>query len=132
MRLYPPAHTMAREAVADDELSGHRIPAGATVYIVPWLLHRHRNLWEQPERFDPERFSPERSANRPRLAYMPFGAGPHICIGAAFAVTEASLILATVAQRFRLRLKPGHPVEPRGLITLRPRNGMAMILERRA
>jgi cytochrome P450 len=131
LRLYPPAHTMAREAVGADELSGHRIPAGATVYIVPWLLHRHRRLWERPERFDPERFLPERSANRPRLAYMPFGAGPRICIGAAFAITEAILILATIAQRYRLALKPGHPVEPRGLITLRPRNGMAMILERR-
>jgi cytochrome P450 len=132
LRLYPPAHTLSREAVEADELSGHRIPAGATIYIVPWLLHRHRLLWEQPDRFEPERFSPERSAGRARFAYIPFGAGPRICIGAAFAVTEAILILATIAQRYRLRLKPGFSVEPRGLITLRPRNGLAMILERRS
>jgi len=132
LRLYPPAHTLSREAVAADDLSGHPIPAGATVYIVPWVLHRHRKLWEHPDRFDPERFSPERAASRPKMAYIPFGAGPRICIGASFAITEAILILATIAQKYRLHLKPGHPVEPRGLITLRPRNGMAMILERRA
>ena len=132
LRLYPPAHTLAREAIAADELAGHRIPAGATVYIVPWLLHRHRRWWDQPERFDPERFQPERSNERPRFVYMPFGAGPRICVGAAFAVTEAVLLLATIAQRYRLRLKPGHKVEPRGLITLRPRDGVAMLLERRA
>ncbi|HEX4113329.1 MAG TPA: cytochrome P450 [Stellaceae bacterium] len=131
LRLYPPAHTLSREAIDADEVSGHRIPAGATIYIVPWLVHRHRSLWEQPNRFDPERFAPERSANRPRFAYIPFGAGPRICIGAAFATTEAILILATIAQRYRLRLQPGHTVEPRGLITLRTRNGMAMVLERR-
>jgi cytochrome P450 len=132
LRLYPPAHTLSREAVKADEIAGHRIPASSTIYIVPWLLHRHRLLWRQPDRFDPERFTPERSADRPRFAYIPFGAGPRICIGAAFAVTEAILILATIAQRYRLRLRPGHIVEPRGLITLRPRNGVAMILERRA
>jgi cytochrome P450 len=131
LRLYPPAHTLAREAIGADELAGRRIPPGATVYIVPWLLHRHRPWWDQPERFDPDRFAPERAAERPRFAYLPFGAGPRICIGAAFAVTEAVLLLATIARRYRLRLKPGHRVEPRGLITLRPRNGVAMLLERR-
>ena len=95
------------------------------------MLHRHRALWDAPERFDPERFSPERSAGRPRFAYMPFGAGPRICIGARFAMTEACLILAAIAQRYRLRLVPGFPVEPQGLITLRPRYGLRMMLERR-
>jgi cytochrome P450 len=131
MRLYPPAHTLSREAIAADDIVGHRIPAGASVYIVPWLLHRHRKLWERPDRFEPERFGPERSDGRHRFAYIPFGAGPRICIGAAFAITEAVLILATIAQRYRLRLKPGHPVDPQGLITLRPRYGMKMLLERR-
>ena len=131
LRLYPPAHTLSREAIASDEILGHRIPAGASVYIVPWLIHRNKNLWNNPEQFDPERFSIENTAARPRYAYLPFGAGPRICIGAAFATTEAVLILATLAQRYRLRLKPGHAVEPQGLITLRPRHGMAMILERR-
>jgi len=131
MRLYPPAHTTARQPIATDEVLGHRIPAGAEVLIVPWLLHRKPSLWERADRFEPERFAPERAASRPRFAYIPFGAGPRICIGAAFAMEEAMLILATIAQRYRLRLKPGHPVEPQGLITLRPRYGLQMILERR-
>ncbi len=131
MRLYPPAHTLSRQAVADDEVCGHPIPKGSAVFIVPWVLHRHRRLWDHPDRFDPERFTPERVAARPRLAYIPFGAGPRICIGAAFAMAEAMLILATIAQRYRLRLVPGHPVEPQGLITLRARHGLAMTLERR-
>jgi len=131
MRLYPPAHTTGRQPIVADEILGHRIPAGAEVLIMPWLLHRKPSLWEDPERFDPERFTPERAAARPRFAYIPFGAGPRICIGAAFAMTEAILILATVAQRYRLHLKPDFPVEPQGLITLRPRYGVEMILERR-
>ena len=131
MRLYPPAHTTGRQPIAADEILGHRIPAGAEVLIMPWLIHRKPSLWENAERFDPERFTPERTAARPRFAYIPFGAGPRICIGAAFAMTEAILILATIAQRYRLHLKPDHPVEPQGLITLRPRYGLKMFLERR-
>ena len=132
MRLYPPAHTMARESLRDDHLLGHRIPAGALVLIVPWLLHRKKSLWQDPHRFDPERFSADRSLTRPRFAYIPFGAGQRICIGAAFAMTEAMIILATIAQRYRLHLNPAHPIEPQGLITLRPRDGLRMFLERRS
>jgi cytochrome P450 len=131
MRLYPPAHTIGRQPIAADEVLGHRIPAGSEVLVLPWLLHRKPSLWDNPDRFDPERFLPERVAVRPRFAYIPFGAGPRICIGAAFAMTEAILMLATIAQRYRLRLKPDHPVEPQGLITLRPRHGIRMILQRR-
>src|ERR1700722_13481436 len=131
MRLSPPAHTMAREPIVTDRILGHRIPAGALVLIVPWLLHRKPSLWEHPDRFDPERFSPEHVLARPRYAYIPFGAGQRICIGAAFAMTEAMLILTMMAQRYRLHLVPDHPVEPQGLITLRPRNGLRMTLERR-
>jgi cytochrome P450 len=126
MRLYPPAHTMARQPISADTILGHRIPAGSVVLIVPWLLHRKSSLWEEPNRFIPERFA----VDPPRFTYIPFGAGQRICIGAAFAMTEAVLILAMVAQRYRLRLKPGHPVEPQGLITLRPRYGLRMTLER--
>ncbi|WP_292938479.1 cytochrome P450 [Noviherbaspirillum sp.] len=132
MRLYPSVHTITRQALKDDEVQGHRIPAGATIIISPWLLHRKPGLWENPGRFDPERFHPERAACRHRYAYIPFGGGPRICIGASFAMVEAMLIIASVAQRYRLRLKPGHPVEPQGLITVRPRHGMKMLLERRA
>jgi cytochrome P450 len=131
MRLFPPAHIIGRQPIGDDEVLGQRIPAGSTVLILPWLLHRKPALWGKPDCFDPERFAPERAALRPRYAYIPFGAGPRICIGAAFAMAEAMVILATIAQRYRLRVKPGFPVEPQGLITLRPRCGLRMSLDRR-
>jgi cytochrome P450 len=131
MRLYPPAHTMSRQALGPDELCGRRIGKGTVVLILPWLLHRHRRFWERPDRFEPERFDPARAEARPRFAYIPFGAGPRICIGAAFAMMEATLVLAHLAQHFRLRLVPGHPVEPAGLITLRARHGLRMRIEPR-
>jgi cytochrome P450 len=132
MRLYPPVHTIAREALADDTLAGRHVSKGSTVLIAPWVLHRHRQLWHDPGRFDPERFSPEQSATRARFSYLPFGSGRRICIGAAFATAEATLLLATIAQCYRLRLVPGHSVEPQGLITLRARHGMKMLLTPRA
>lgn len=128
MRLYPPVHTVARVALADDTLAGRHVPKGSIVLISPWVLHRHQQLWHDPGRFDPERFSPAQTAARPRFSYLPFGGGRRICIGAAFAMTEATILLATIAQRYRLRLASGHPVEPQGLITLRPRRGMRMTL----
>jgi cytochrome P450 len=127
MRLYPPVHTISRAALADDTLLGRTIPKGSNILIVPWVLHRHRLLWKNPGAFIPERFSAEQSAGRPRFSYLPFGGGRRICIGAAFAMTEATVLLATIAQRYRPRLVPGHPVEPRGLITLRARHGMLMV-----
>jgi cytochrome P450 len=127
MRLYPPVHTISRKALAEDTLSGRTIPKGSTVLIAPWVLHRHRRLWKNPGTFMPERFSGAESATRPRFSYLPFGGGRRICIGAAFAMTEATVLLATIAQRYRLQLVPGHPVEPLGLITLRARHGMQMV-----
>jgi cytochrome P450 len=131
MRIYPTVPAMEREALAEDTLVGRRIPKGSTVMILPWVLHRHVKLWSNPGRFEPERFSPENSAARPRFTYLPFGGGRRICIGAAFSLAEATILLATLAQRFRLRLVPGHPVEPQGLITLRARHGMRMLLTAR-
>ncbi len=131
MRLYPPAHTISREALAEDEVVGHRVAKGSVVSIVPWVIHRHRTLWDRPDAFDPERFAPEPVAARPRFAYIPFGGGPRICIGAGFAMTEAMIILAMIGQRYRLRLAPDAAIEPVGLITLRPRDGLPMVLERR-
>ena len=128
MRIYPPVHTIGREALADDTLVGRRIPKGSTILIAPWVLHRHVKLWQNPGRFDPGRFSAERSAARPRFSYLPFGGGKRICIGAAFALAEASVLLATLGQRYCLRVAPGHQVEPQGLITLRARHGMKMLL----
>jgi cytochrome P450 len=134
MRLYPAVHTLAfRQAQQDDVVCGMRVPKGAIVTIIPWLIHRHRSHWDRPDRFEPERFLPEAIAKRDRLAYLPFGFGPRICIGASFAMTEAVLILATLAQRFRLRLAPGCRVQPQALFTLRAKFGMQMqIVQRKA
>jgi cytochrome P450 len=94
-------------------------------------MHRHRAYWDEPERFDPDRFSPERSEGRPRFAYMPFGGGPRVCIGANLAVTEATLILAALAQRFNLRMDRPQDVKLMARITLSPLGGMKMVLEHR-
>lgn len=124
MRLYPPAHTITRLALGPDRLGDVAIPAKSVVIISPWLIHRNPALWPDPERFDPERFSPARSEGRARYSFIPFGAGPRICIGAGFAITEAVLVLVTILQHWRVRLVPDHPVEPVALITLRPRHGL--------
>ena len=124
MRLYPPAHSMTRFALAPDKLGDVVIPARSVVVVSPWLIHRNPTLWPDPDRFDPERFSPARSEGRARYSYIPFGAGPRICLGAGFAITEAVLVLVTILQRWRVRLVPDHPVEPVALITLRPRFGL--------
>ena len=132
LRLYPPLHTLAwRGAIEEDEVCGVKIPKGATITIVPWVLHRHTRLWERPGQFDPDRFSPERSKARPRYAYLPFGTGPRVCIGASFVMMTISLILATIAQRYRLRLLAHYPVEPQGLVALKPRYGLKVTLEER-
>jgi cytochrome P450 len=96
-----------------------------------YVTHRHPDFWEDPERFDPERFAPERTAGRAPFAYFPFGEGQRMCIGNNFAMMEAQLILVTVAQRYCLRLVPGHPIEPQALITLRPRQGVLVTLHER-
>ena len=130
MRLYPPAWFVSRRAKEDDEIGGYRIPARSNVALSPWVTHRHPEFWPDPETFDPERFAPERVAARPRFAYFPFGGGPRLCIGNAFALTEAQLVLATVASRWRLELLPGHAVELEPLVTLRPRGGLPMRVRR--
>jgi cytochrome P450 len=132
MRLYPPAWGFSRQAMADDRLGGFRLPRGWLAFVIPYVLHRLPALWPNPERFDPDRFLPERSVDRPKFVYLPFGAGPRQCIGNHFALIEAHLIVATLAQRYRLHLVPGHRVEPWALITLRPRFGMPMTIEPRA
>ena len=131
MRLYPPAWGFSRQALADDELGGFHLPRGWLAFVIPYVLHRLPAFWEDPAAFDPERFLPERSADRPKFVYLPFGAGPRQCIGSQFALIEAQLTVATLAQGYRLHLVPRHRVEPWPLITLRPRFGMPMIIERR-
>jgi cytochrome P450 len=128
IRLYPPAWIIGRKVVSDDEIGGYHIPAGSTVEMSPYLMHRHTSFWKHPKRFDPERFTPEASEKRPAFSYFPFGGGPRLCIGRDFALLEARLILAGVASKYRLALSPGHPIELDPLITLRPKHGMKMRL----
>lgn len=131
IRLYPPSWIISRNAVAEDSIGGYAIPARAPILLLPYVTHRHPAFWQDPERFDPTRFAPEQIATRPRYAYVPFGGGPRQCIGNTFALTEAQLILATVAQQYRAILVPGQKVSPEPLITLRPRNGLLMRLQRK-
>ncbi len=126
MRLYPPAPLISRDSAGPDRIGGIDIEAGTSVLISPWVLHRHRALWSDPDLFDPERFAPGRRERIHRFSYIPFGAGPRICIGMGFALQEASIILSAILQRFRLTLVPGHPVEPQARLTLRPKHGLKM------
>ncbi len=130
LRLYPPAWVFERQSTQEDVLSGFRIPKGSILGISPWCIHRSERLWDEPERFDPDRFLPEAVAARPKFAYLPFGGGPRFCIGNGFAMMEAQIIVAMIAQRWSLELVAGHPVVPDPLVTLRPRHGMQMTLRR--
>jgi len=132
LRLYPPLHTLPwRGALDDDEVSGVRIPKGATITIVPWILHRHEKLWDRPGQFEPSRFSRDCGEGRPGYAYLPFGAGPRGCIGPSFMMVALAQVVAAIAQRYRLRLLPNHPIEVQGLAYLGPRHGLKMTVEKR-
>lgn len=131
MRLYPPVWALVRNPVQDCELGGYTVPAGATVMMSQWLMQRNPKYFTEPNCFDPDRWLPERSQAIPKFAYFPFGGGPRSCIGASFAVMEAVLILATIAQRFQLQLSPGFQVTPVPSITLRPHHGIKVVLAKR-
>jgi cytochrome P450 len=131
MRLYPPAWTIERDAIADDEIGGVRIPAGAIVAVPPYLVHRHPETWDNPEGFDPRRFLAKPAVPRHRLAYLPFGAGRRGCVGAGFAQLEAVIVLAMIVQRYRLDLI-GEMPRPHEAVTLRPGGPMPMRVHRRA
>lgn len=119
LRLYPPAWTIEREAIADDDVAGVRVPAGSTIAVPPYLLHRNAEIWPNPEGFDPGRFMPG-APERDRYAFVPFGGGRRICVGAGFATLEATLLLAELSRRYRLDLMPGAHPEPTAYVTLRP------------
>ncbi len=131
LRLYPPVPILSRECLADDVIRERAIPAGSIMLVVPWLLHRHEQLWERPHEFVPERFTAEWPTRHQKYAYIPFSAGPRTCLGAAFGLTEAILCLATLAQQFALRIPRGRKVAYECRLTLRPAQGLPMVLTTR-
>lgn len=132
MRLYPALPMMIlRGAAAADVVCGRAVPPRSLVAIMPWVLHRHRKLWEDPDRFDPERFKADRAAARSRYSYLPFGIGPHVCAGASLAMMQMVIAIAVLAQRFRFRLVPGQNIEPTAWINLRPSRGIRVVVEPR-
>ncbi len=130
MRLYPPAWIIERQALGEDEIGRWRIPKGTIVATPPYVLHRNAALWEDPLRFDPDRFAPGKLEERAKHAYMPFGAGPRVCIGNHFALMEAKLILAMVMRRWSVAVKDPASVKPDAKVTLRPAGGMPSTLVR--
>jgi cytochrome P450 len=130
MRLYPPGWTIGRCAIDAFELDGYHFPAGSLFMLSQWLLHRRPDLWENADQFRPERWHPEQAQQIVPYSYFPFGIGSRICIGMPFAQLEAKLLLATILQQYVPRLLPGYHPVPHALITLRPRNGLPMILEK--
>jgi cytochrome P450 len=131
LRLYPPAWGLARVAIEDHEIAGYPVKKGMGIAMAQWVVHRDTRWYDAPDEFRPERWEGDFLKRLPRFAYFPFGGGPRQCIGNAFATMEATLILATIAQRFRLHLLPDHPVVPLASITLRPRYGVRVTLESR-
>jgi cytochrome P450 len=126
MRLHPPVWMLSRLAQDDDEVGGYRVPAGSDVLICPYTLHRHPEFWDRPDRFDPERFAPDAVADRPRYAYIPFGAGPRFCVGSHLGLMEATFVTAMVARDLRLATVPGHRVVAEPMLSLRIRGGLPM------
>lgn len=131
MRLYPPAWTMGRRVLADYEVSGYVLPANSIVLVSQWVMHHDPRYFPDPFKFDPERWTVEAREARPKFSYFPFGGGPRVCIGEQFAWMEGALLIATIAQQWRMRLASNQIVEPRAMITLRPKHGMRMVVEAR-
>ncbi len=131
MRLYPPAWILGRRAINPYSVGTYTFPANTIFIMSPWVMHHDARYYPDPFRFDPLRWTPEARAARPKFAYFPFGGGPRQCIGESFAWMEGILLIATLAQRWRMRLVPGHPVALYPLLTLRPRHGIRMLVEPR-
>jgi cytochrome P450 len=131
MRLYPAVAIMARQVKTACELAGYQIPAGCIMTMSQWVMHRDPHYFEDPETFKPERWENDLEKQLPKGVYFPFGDGPRICIGKGFALMEAVLLLATIAQKFQLKLVPDHPIIPQPSITLRPAKGIQVSLQQR-
>jgi cytochrome P450 len=132
LRVFPPIWGFTRDAAADDEIGGYHIPAGSSVFVSPYVTHRHPAFWDDPETFDPERFTPAQTAARPRFAYFPFGGGPRQCIGLHMAKLQMQLAVAMIVQRYHFAVVPGHPIERGANVSLRPVHGIRMTLRRRS
>jgi cytochrome P450 len=132
MRLMPAVYTIGREALKDMVLGGYRIPKGTTLMMPQWVVHRDPRWWDDPDSFLPERWTSARVKTMPHFAYFPFGGGPRVCVGNTFANMETTLILATLAQRYRFTVVAGHPVVPIPTFTLRPRHGLPSVVTPRA
>ncbi|MBY8870758.1 cytochrome P450 [Micromonospora sp. PLK6-60] len=130
MRLYPPVWLLPRLAVHSDVVGGYRVPAGADVLISPYTLHRDRRFWDRPDQFEPDRFAPGASTDRPRYAYIPFGAGPRFCVGNNLGMLEAVLVLAMLCRDLRLTGVPGRPVVAEPMLSLRIRGGLPVTVHR--
>lgn len=131
MRLYPPAWAIGRQAIDNCKIGKYTIPAGSSILMSQYSMHRNPLYFPQPERFDPERWTPQEKARRPRFSYFPFGGGPRSCIGESFAWMEGILLIATIVQHWNMRHEPGHPVVLQPLVTLRPKHGMLMKVVKR-
>jgi cytochrome P450 len=131
VRLYPPIAALSRIAHGPDLVGGHQVKRRTLIVIAPYVLHRHKKLWDRPDVFDPSRFLGDKRQEIDRFAYMPFGAGARTCIGSTFALQEATLVLATLVRNFKMRLAPDARVWPMLRITLRPENGMPLLIEPR-
>lgn len=132
LRIYPPVPRFDREAAGDDVLAGHAVKAGDIVSIWPWLLHRHETLWDEPDVFDPDRWLDANRAGRHRFQYIPFGGGPRVCVDQRFATAEALTVLACWLAEWRFAPVPGREVMPSGMVTLRPKGGLPLRLEKRS
>lgn len=131
LRLFPPVGFMARQASAACPMHKKKIEQGSTVVVSPWLIQRHRDLWADPDVFNPDRYNDEASRESLKQAYLPFGMGPRVCMGAAFALQEATLILASLVREYRISVLPGHEPQPVGRLTIRSANGVKLKLNRR-
>jgi len=129
--MYPPVWAIGRRALSDVEVGGWVIPAGSNIALSQWAMHHDARYYPDPWVFRPERWQAEEQDKRPEFSFFPFGGGPRICIGESFARMEAALLIAAIAQNWRLRLEPGFRAELRALVTLRPKFGLRMTLERR-
>ncbi len=131
LRLYPPVAFLARDTSRPEKLLTKELDPGSVIFISPWLMQRHEKYWERPDAFDPDRFETENGREGLKCAYLPFSMGPRVCAGAAFALQEATLLIAELVRRYRFRPVDGHTPEPVARLTLRSANGVPLIVEAR-